>query len=255
MYENLLLETRDQIAFLTVNRPETLNALDRKTLEELGEAFRSISCEDTVRAVVLGGAGEKAFVAGADIRELAGLSRADGQAYSRAGQRVFDAIENLGKPVIAAIHGYALGGGCELAMACSLRVASENAVFGQPEVQLGLIPGFGGSQRLPRLIGRGRGLQLLLTGFSIDAQEAFRIGLVNVVVSPSELLPAAEAMAKGIVANGARAIERVLDAVNRGLETTQAAGLSIEADLFGECCGTDEMTARTREFLERTRKK
>ena len=149
MYQNLLLETRDQVAFLTINRPATLNALDRKTLSELGEAFESISCDDTVRSIVVTGAGDKAFVAGADIRELAGLSAAEGQAYARAGQEVVDSIENLGKPVIAAVNGYALGGGCELAMACSFRIASDTAQFGQPEVLLGLIPGFGGSQRLP----------------------------------------------------------------------------------------------------------
>ena len=254
MYQNLLLETRDQVAFLTVNRPATLNALDRKTLSELGAAFESISCDDTVRSIVVTGAGDKAFVAGADIRELAGLSAVDGQAYARAGQEVFDSIENLGKPVIAAVNGYALGGGCELALACSFRVASDTAVFGQPEVLLGLIPGFGGSQRLPRIVGKGPALQMLLTGMSVNANEAHRMGLVNAVVAPAELMPLAETMAKTIAGNGTGAVARVLDSANRGSKTTVAEGLRIEAELFGECCGTEDMKTRTRAFLDRTRK-
>lgn len=254
MYQNLLLETRDRVAFLTINRPRILNALDRKTLSELAEALQSISCDDTVRSVVVTGAGDKAFVAGADIRELAGLSAAEGQAYALVGQEVLDSIENLGKPVIAAVNGYALGGGCELAMACSFRVASDTALFGQPEVQLGLIPGFGGSQRLGRIVGKGRAIQMLLTGMSVNANEAHRIGLVNAVVPAAELMPLAETMARTIAGNGAHAVTRVIDAVNRGLETTMAEGLRIEAESFGECCGTEDMKARTRAFLDRNRK-
>jgi enoyl-CoA hydratase/carnithine racemase len=252
MYENLVLDVRDRVAVLTVNRPETLNALDRRTIAELKQAFDSISCDDTVLAVVVTGAGDKAFVAGADIRELTQLSSAEGEAYSRAAHEVFDSIENLGKPVIAAVNGYALGGGCELAMACSIRVASRNAVFGQPEVQLGLIPGFGGSQRLPRIVGKGRALQLLLTGMSINADEAYRLGLVNVVVEGAELMSLAETMAKTISANGAHAVARVIDAVNRGLGASMDEGQSIEAELFGQCCGTDDMKARTQAFLNKT---
>jgi enoyl-CoA hydratase len=229
--------------------------LNRTTLEELAEAFRSISCDDTVRAVILTGAGDKAFVAGADIQELSTLSAEQGEKYARFGQQVFDAIEGSPKPVIAAVQGFALGGGCELAMACSIRIASDRAVFGQPEVRLGLIPGFGGSQRLPRLIGKGRALELLLTGESIDAVEAYRIGLVNKVVAPPELMPVSESFARTVAAHGAGAIERCLGAVGRGLDDSLAQGQAIEARLFGECCGTEDMRARTRAFLDRSERR
>ncbi len=254
MYDNLILEVRDRVAVLTVNRPRTLNALDRRTLAELAQAFEAVSCDDEVGAVVITGAGDRAFVAGADIRELATLTAAEGELYSRAGQAVLDAIERSPKPVIAAVNGYALGGGCELAMASAIRVASRKAVFGQPEVQLGLIPGFGGSQRLPRIVGKGRALQLLLTGLSIDAEEAYRIGLVNAVVDADQMMPMAETMARTIARNGPDAVARVLDAVQRGLDEPLAGGQSIEAGLFGACCGTPEMQARTRAFLEGNRK-
>ena len=254
MYEHLRYEVRDGIAFLAINRPKSLNALNRKTLSELGEAFGTISCDDTVRAAILTGAGDKAFVAGADIQELAELSASQGEEYSRNGQGIFDSIEKLPKPVIAAVNGYALGGGCELAMACSIRIASRNATFGQPEVGLGLIPGFGGTQRLPRLVGKGRALELLLGGASIGAEEAHRIGLVNAVVAPEELMSVAESLARTIVANGAHAIGQVLRAVHGGLETSQAEGQKLEARLFGSTCGTDEMKTRTRAFLDKIKK-
>ena len=254
MYEHLLYEVRDGIAFLTVNRPKRLNALDRKTLSELGDAFGSVSCDDTVRVAILTGAGDKAFVAGADIQELAELSAAQGQEYSRYGQGIFDSIESLGKPVIAAVNGVALGGGCELAMACSIRIASRNASFGQPEVGLGLIPGFGGTQRLPRLVGKGRALELLLGGASIGADQAGAMGLVNAVVDPDDLMPVAETLARKIIANGAHAIEQVLRAVHEGLETSLAEGQKLEARLFGSTCDTDDMKTRTRAFLDKTKK-
>ena len=254
MYDNLILEVRDRVAVLTVNRPRTLNALDRQTLTELEQAFDAVSCDDGVGAAVITGAGGRAFVAGADIRELATLRAAEGEAYSRAGQAVFDAIERSPKPVIAAVNGYALGGGCELAMACAIRVASRDAMFGQPEVQLGLIPGFGGTQRLPRIVGKGRALQLLLTGLSIDAEEAYRIGLVNAVVDAERLMPMAETMARTIARHGPDAVARVLEAVRRGLDEPLAGGQAIESGLFGASCGTPEMRERTRAFLDGNRK-
>ena len=254
MYENLLFEVHDSIALLTVNRTKRLNALDRKTLSELRKAIEAISCDDTVRAVILTGAGDKAFVVGADIRELEELSATEGEEYSRHAQGIFDSIENLEKPVIAAVNGFALGGGCELALACSIRIASESARFGQPEVGLGLIPGYGGTQRLPRLVGKGRALELLLTGESIGAEEAYAIGLVNAVVAPEELMSVTEILARRIIKNGSHAITQVLCAVNRGLKTSQAEGQRLEARLFGSTCDTDDMKARIRAFLNKAKK-
>ena len=251
MYENLLYETRDGIAFITVNRPKLLNALNAKTVAELGEAFKAASEDAAVRVVVLTGAGEKAFVAGADINELSVQTPVEGQRYARAGQAVFDSIENLGKPVIAAVNGFALGGGCELAMACSFRIAADNAVFGQPEVKLGLIPGYGGSQRLPRLVGKGRALEIILTGDMVKAEEAYRIGLANQVVPQTELSAAVEKLAGKIMANAPLAVQFCLDAVNRGVEMTQAEGLYLEATLFGLCCTTEDMKEGTKAFLEK----
>lgn len=250
-YENLLLEARGQVAVVTVNRPKKLNALNRATIGELGACFEQLASDPEVRAVVLTGAGEKAFVAGADIEELAAQSPAEGKEYALAGQAVLNRIENLGKPVIAAVNGYALGGGCELAMACTLRIAAENARLGQPEVKLGLIPGYGGTQRLPRLVGPGRALQLLLTGEQITAQQALAIGLVNEVVAPAELLPRAEAIARAILANAPVAVRYVLEAVNRGLHMTLPDGLFLEAALFGMSCSTEDMKEGTRAFLEK----
>ena len=250
-YENLLYDKRDGVAFITINRPRVLNALNRRTLEELDACLRDFHADDAVRATVLTGAGEKSFVAGADINELAVLSPVAGRDYGLFGQSVLDRIERGGKPVIAAINGFALGGGCELAMACHLRLASENAKFGQPEVKLGLIPGYGGTQRLSRLVGKGRALQHVLIGDPISAEEAYRIGLVNAVVSAAELLPTAEAWAKKIAANAPLAIRFAIEAVNHGLEMTLPEGLYLEATLFSLCATTEDMKEGTKAFLEK----
>jgi enoyl-CoA hydratase len=250
-YETLLYEKRNNIGYVTVNRPAKLNALNRQVMEELLDCFQTLARDDEVRVVIVTGAGEKAFIAGADINELAAQSPVEGKETSRRGQAVLDFIENLGKPVIAAINGYALGGGCELAMACTLRVASENARLGQPEVKLGIIPGYAGTQRLPRLVGKGRALEIILTGEPITAQEAYRIGLVNQVVPPAELMTAAEKLAQKITALAPLAIKFALEAVNHGLETSEAEGQFLEATLFGLCCTTADMKEGTRAFLEK----
>jgi enoyl-CoA hydratase len=250
-YETLLYEKRDSIGYVTINRPDKLNALNRQVMDELDDCFRAIQNDEEVSEVILTGAGEKAFVAGADVQELATLAPLEGRDFSRRGQRIFDLIENLGKPVIAAVNGYALGGGCELAMACTLRIASENARFGQPEVKLGLIPGCAGTQRLARLVGKGRALEMILSGEAIDAQEAYRIGLVNQVVPAAELAAAAQTLACKIAANAPLAIKFALEAVNRGLEMTREQGQFLEAVLFGLCCTTADMKEGTRAFLEK----
>ena len=244
MYSHLLYAASDSIATITVNRPQVRNALNVETVVELGAAFEQVKNDDTIRVVVLTGSGDKAFVAGADIAEIAGLSAAAGAEFSHRGQMVFDAIESLGKPTIAAVNGYALGGGCELAMACMMRVASETAVFGQPEVKLGLIPGYGGTLRLTRLVGKSRALQLLLTGDSISAAEALRIGLVDRVVPGADLMGAAWELARKIVANAPLAVKYCIEAVNRG-------ELLAEATLFGKSCATEDMKEGTRAFLEK----
>ena len=249
-YETLLTEKSGAIVRVTVNRPEKLNALNALVIGDLECCFRALKEDAEVRVVILTGAGEKSFVAGADIGEIALLSPLDAREFARRGQQVFDGIENLGKPVIAAVNGYALGGGCELAMACTLRVAAENARFGQPEVKLGLIPGYGGTQRLARLVGKGRAAELLTTGEPITAQEAYRIGLVNQVVPAKELMAACEALAGKILSNAPLAVKFVLEAVNRGMEMTLAEGLALEASLFGLCCASDDMKEGTRAFLE-----
>jgi len=251
MFENILYEKREAIACVTVNRPAVRNALNSQTVRELGVAFEQARNDAGVRVVILTGAGEKAFVAGADINELATQGPVEGKEYSLAGQGVFDTIENLGKPVIAAVNGFALGGGCELAMACTFRIASENAVLGQPEVKLGIIPGYGGSQRLPRLVGKGRAMQILLTGEMVSATDAFRMGLVNQVVPQAELLSVAESVAKKIIANAPLAVKFVIEAVNRGMEMTQSEGQFLEATLFGLCCATEDMKEGTKAFLEK----
>jgi enoyl-CoA hydratase len=251
MYENLLYEVRDSIAFVTVNRPKVRNALNAQTVAELMAAFGEAGDDKSVRVVILTGDGEKAFVSGADINELAVQTPVEGRQYSMNGQETFDFIEELGKPVIAAVNGYALGGGCELAMACTFRVASDNAVFGQPEVKLGLIPGYGGSQRLPRLVGKGRAMQILLTGGMVKADEAYRIGLANEVVPQAELAGTVESLAKKIIANAPLAVQFCLEAVNRGVEMTQSDGQFLEATLFGLCCATEDMKEGTRAFLEK----
>src|SRR5438445_3385156 len=249
--ENLLYEKRGPIAYVTLNRPRVLNALNRQTWQELRRVFEDARDDPEIRGVILTGAGDKAFIAGADIGELAHVTAVEAQMSSTYGQAVLNLIENLGKPVIAAINGFALGGGCETAMACTIRVATEHAKFGQPEVTLGLIPGGGGTQRLPRLIGKGRALQIILSGEMISAQEAFRIGLVNEVVPAAELITRAEAILKRIFSNAPVAVKYSLEAVNKGMETSQAEGLSLEASLFGLCAGTEDKKEGTQAFLQK----
>jgi len=249
--ENVLYEKKDGIAYVTLNRPKVLNALNQRTWQDLRAAFEDARDDATVRGVILTGAGDKAFIAGADIGEIAHITAVDAERSSRYGQDVLTLIENLGKPVIAAVNGFALGGGCETAMACTIRVASEHARFGQPEVSLGIIPGGGGTQRLPRLVGKGRALQIILSGAMITAQEAHRIGLVNEVVPATDLIPRAEAILKQIFANAPVAIRFSLEAVNRGLETSQAEGMALEASLFGLCAGTEDKDEGTQAFLHK----
>jgi enoyl-CoA hydratase len=228
-----------------------LNALNRKTWEDLETAFTDARDDDTVRGVILTGAGDKAFIAGADIGELARLTSVEGEKSSTYGQEVLNLVENLGKPVVAAINGFALGGGCETAMACTIRLSTETAKFGQPEVKLGVLPGGGGTQRLPRLVGKGRALQLILTGEMINAQEAYRIGLVNEVVPAVGLIVRAEEILNRIFSNAPVAIKYSLEAVNKGLETSQREGLALEASFFGLCTGTDDKKEGTTAFLEK----
>jgi len=249
--ENVLYEKKDFIAYVTLNRPKVLNALNKKTWADLRTAFEAARDDATVRGVVLTGAGDKAFIAGADISELANVSAVEAEESSTFGQGVLNLIENLGKPVIAAINGFALGGGCETAMACTIRVASEHAKFGQPEVKLGLIPGGGGTQRMPRLVGKGRALQIILSGEIISAQEAHRIGLVNEVVPAADVITRAEAILKQIFSNAPIAVKYSLEAVNKGLETSVAEGLSLEASLFGLCAGTEDKREGTQAFLQK----
>lgn len=249
--ENVIVERDGAVAVVTINRPAVLNALNRATLAELDACLAELGGDDAVRAVVLTGAGDKAFVAGADINELATLSPAEGREYAIRGQRVFDGIERLGKPVVAAINGFALGGGCELAMACTIRLASETARFGQPEIKLGLIPGFAGTQRLSRLVGKGRAMELVLTGALIDAREAWRIGLVNAVFPAAELRGAALKMAQGFATSAPVALRYAMEAIDRGLEMTQAEGCGMEAALFGLVASTDDMREGTSAFLEK----
>ena len=250
-YQTLLYDVADGLARITVNRPDKLNALDGTVIRELGEAADAVVSDRSVQAVILTGAGPKAFVAGADISELTTQGPMDGKARARAGQLVFRSFERLNKPVIAAVNGFALGGGCELAMACHVRIASENAKFGQPEVKLGLLPGYGGTVRLPRIVGKGRALELLLTGAIIDAAEAFRIGLVSRVVPSDRLLPEAEALARGIIDQGPLAVRAVLEAVDAGYEMTQEDALLLEANLFGLLSSTADMREGTKAFLEK----
>jgi enoyl-CoA hydratase/carnithine racemase len=250
-YETVIYDVRGGIGYVTVNRPEKLNALNDQVMTDLDVCFASIERDPSMKAVIVTGAGEKAFVAGADIGVLAAQTPVDGKERSVRGQRVLDRIENLGKPVIAAINGYALGGGCELAMACTLRLASETAKLGQPEVKLGIIPGYAGSQRLPRLVGKGRAMELILSGEPITAAEAWRIGLVNQVVPAKDLIPTCEALARKIMANGPLAVRFAMEALNRGCEMTQEQGQFLEATLFGLCCTTADMKEGTRAFLEK----
>src|SRR4051794_32494718 len=250
-FDNLLVERNARIATITINRPKVLNALNTQTLDELRRAFAGLRDDAIVRAAIVTGSGDRSFVAGADINELSVQTPTGGREHALSGQQVFDLIENLGKPVVAAINGYALGGGCELAMACTIRIAAETAKFGQPEINLGLIPGYAGTQRLARLVGKGRALELLLTGDQISAADAWRIGLVNRVVAPAELMPAARRLAAALAAKAPLAVRYILDAVNRGLEMPLADAQVFEATLFGLIFATDDMREGTRAFLDK----
>ena len=252
-FDNLLLERDGAVAIITINRPKVLNALNAQTLDELRRVVLDIGRDDGVRAAVLTGAGEKAFVAGADINELAVQTPTSGREHALTGQHVLGLIENLGKPVIAAINGYALGGGCELAMACTLRLAADTAKLGQPEINLGIIPGYAGSQRLPRLIGKGKAMEMILTGAPISAAEAERIGLVNRVVPAAELMTSARALAADLAKNAPVAMRYIITAINKGLEMPFADGAVLEATLFGLAASTDDMREGTRAFLEKRR--
>jgi enoyl-CoA hydratase len=250
-FENLIYEKRDGIAYITFNRPKVLNALNRNTIEELRDALINARDDSAVRVLILTGAGEKSFVAGADIGELATRTAVDGKEFSLFGQSVFRLLETMGKPSICVINGFALGGGCELALSCTIRIASKAAKLGQPEVKLGIIPGYGGSQRLARLCGKGAAHELCLTGEMITAEEAQRIGLVNRIYEPAELMPAAEAMAKKIIANAPVAVKYTMEAIERGIEMPQEEGLFLEASLFGLSCATEDMREGTKAFLEK----
>jgi enoyl-CoA hydratase len=250
-YQNLGVDVRDGVAVVTVNRPDKLNALNDRTVEELDTAFAALAHDTAVGGVILTGAGEKAFVAGADIGELSAQSPVAGQERSLRGQKVLDRIERLGKPVVAAVNGFALGGGCELALACHVRVASEGARLGTPEVKLGIMCGYGGTQRLPRLVGKGRALEMLLTGEMVDAQEALRIGLVNRVVAKEKLLDEAQSLVRKMLANGPVSLRFTLEAVNAGLEMPMGEAQAHEATLFGLICTTEDMKEGTRAFLEK----
>jgi enoyl-CoA hydratase/carnithine racemase len=248
---NVLYEKKGAIAYVTVNRPKVLNALNTPTWKDLRTAFEDARDDTAVRGVILTGAGNKAFIAGADISELAHVAAFEAEQSSRFGQGVLDLIENLGKPVIAAVNGFALGGGCETAMACTMRIAVETAKFGQPEVTLGLVPGGGGTQRLPRLVGKGRALQLVLSGEMISAQEAYRIGLVNEVVPAADLITRGEAILNRIASNAPIAVRFALEAANKGMETSQSEGLLLEAAYFGLCAATEDKKEGTSAFLEK----
>ncbi len=251
MGKNILFEKKEGIGFITINRPEKLNALNYETLEELECLFFELEKDNEVKVIIITGAGEKAFVAGADIKELSELNPLKAKEFAEKGQRIFSMIENMKKPVIAAVNGFALGGGCELALACHIRVASHSAKLGQPEVKLGLIPGYGGTQRLTRLVGKGFATEIILTGDMIDAEEARRIGLVNRVVEPSELMPTCLSIAKKIMANSPVAVKLALDAINRGTEVNLKEGLALEANLFSLCFASEDSKEGTKAFLEK----
>jgi len=250
-WETLLVERDGPVALLTVNRPKVLNALNAQTLDELRRALLELRHDDDVRAVVLTGSGEKSFVAGADINELARMTPNGGRDHAMRGQHVFDLVEHMGKPVIAAINGFALGGGCELAMACTLRIAASTARLGQPEINLGLLPGYAGTQRLARLVGKRRALEILLSGDHITADEALRIGLVNRVVPPADLMTEARKTAAALGAKAPIATRYIIDAVNQGLEMPFAEAQVFEATLFGLAASTDDMREGTAAFLEK----
>jgi enoyl-CoA hydratase len=250
-YQNLLLSVKENIAVVTINRPEKLNALNSDLIDELKKVFTEINKDEKISVVILTGGGEKAFVAGADISELNKLDMISAKAFSEKGQEVFNLIENLNKPVIAAVNGFALGGGCELALSCHIRLASDNAKFGQPEVSLGIIPGYGGTQRLTRLINSGRAMEYILTGDMIDANEAFRIGLVNRVYPREELMTKATEMANKIASKAGNAVRLAVKAVNAVDEVSSKEGQNYEASLFALCCGTEDFKEGTSAFLEK----
>ena len=250
-FDNLLLERDGAVAIVTVNRPKVLNALNAPTLDELRRAALDLKHDEGVRVVILTGAGEKSFVAGADINELAVQTPVSGREHALRGQHVFDLIENLGKPVIAAINGYALGGGCELAMACTLRIAADGAKIGQPEINLGILPGYAGTQRLARLVGKGKAMELILTGAQINAADAERIGLVNRVVPAAALMTEARMLAASLANNAPIAMRYIINAINKGLEMPFAEACVFEATLFGLVASTDDMREGTRAFLEK----
>lgn len=250
-YRNILHQLTDGVLTITVNRPDKLNALTHETIFEIGDAFAKAVADDAVKGIILTGAGEKAFIAGADIGELATRDFVSGKEKTSEAQKVLDAIEATRKPVIAAVNGYALGGGCEFALACHIRYASSNAKLGLPELKLAIMPGFGGTQRLPRLVGKGRALEMILTGEPITADEAYRIGLVNKVLPQGELLGAARETILTIAKRGPLAVRYAIEAVNRGLDGTLAEGLAVEADLFGILCGTQDMREGMKAFLEK----
>jgi enoyl-CoA hydratase len=250
-FDTLLLERDGAVAILAINRPQVLNALNSQTLDELRRGILDLKQDESVRVVILTGAGEKAFVAGADINELAEQTPTSGRDHALAGQHVFDLVENMGKPVIAAINGYALGGGCELAMACTLRVAADTAKIGQPEISLGLMPGYAGTQRLPRLVGKGRAMELILTGTPIGADDALRIGLVNRVVPAAELMGTARALAHQLSRSAPIAMRYIINAVNKGIEMPFAEASQYEATLFGLVASTDDTREGTAAFLQK----
>lgn len=250
-YENLLTKVEDGIGWIIINRPDKLNALNTQTVMEMGRALQEFKEKDEINVIILTGSGEKAFIAGADISELAKLDSTSGKEYVLNGQELTKQIENCSKPVIAAVNGFALGGGTEVALACHMRIASENAMMGQPEVKLGLIPGFGGTQRLARLVGKWKAMEMILTGRAIDAQQAFQIGLVNKVVPQNELLTTCEELAREITANGPLALGYAIEAMNRGLDISLDEALLLEADLFGKSCATEDSKEGTEAFLEK----
>ncbi|MFY9937500.1 MAG: enoyl-CoA hydratase-related protein, partial [Silvibacterium sp.] len=250
-FENILCEKNGPIARVTLNRPKVLNALNQKVFLELKAAFEDLREDPDVRGVILTGSGDKAFAAGADIAEMSNYTASQAEEATRRAQGVTELIETLGKPVIAAVNGFALGGGCELTMACTIRIASETARFGQPEVKVGIMPGAGGTQRLPRLVGKGRALQLILSGEIINAQEAYRIGLVNEVVPAADLIARAEAILNQINSNAPLGVRFSIDAVNKGLDGSLSEGLLIEASLFGVCAGSEDKKEGTSAFLEK----
>jgi enoyl-CoA hydratase/carnithine racemase len=250
-FDNLLIERDGAVAIVTINRPNVLNALNTVTVDELRRAMLAFKQDDSVRAIIVTGAGEKSFVAGADINELAVQTPTGGREHALAGQHVFDVIENLGKPVVAAINGFALGGGCELAMACTLRIAAETARLGQPEIALGLIPGYAGTQRLARLVGKGRAMEMILTGTPIAADEALRIGLVTRVVPASQLMVEARKLATQLATSAPIAMRYIINAINKGVEMPFAEACQYEATLFGLVASTDDMREGTSAFLEK----